>query len=89
MEEDLIYRRNIMDETNIINNSERNLLEENLREKHVKTSDSVDYIRSDYLIDESKSTSDIANQVIVMEDVTKTRKDTKDTKVKARLLLIN
>lgn len=68
------YRKNIIDETNIINNQERNLLEENLREKHIKTTDSVDFIRSDHLIDESVSTSDLVNQVIVTENV-KTRKD--------------
>lgn len=69
VEEDLLYRRNILDETNITNNTERNLFEENLREKHTKTTDSVDYIRSDHLIDESISASDIANQVIITEDV--------------------
>lgn len=69
-----MYRKNIIDETNIINNQERNLLEENLREKHVRTTDSVDFIRSDHLIDESVSSSDLANQIIVTEDV-KSRKD--------------
>lgn len=71
--EDLLYRRNITDETNIINNSERNLLEESLREKHIKTTDSVDYIRSDHLIDESHSSTDLVNQVIITEDVTRNK----------------
>jgi len=74
VEDDLRYRKNIIDETNIINNQERNLLEENLREKHIKTTDSVDFIRSDHLIDESVSSSDLVNQVIVTEDV-RSRKD--------------
>lgn len=74
--EDLKFRRNITDETNIINNTERNLLQENLKEKHTRTTDSVDYIRSDHLIDESVSSSDLVNQVVIKEDV-RTRKDTK------------
>lgn len=75
-EEDLLYRRNITDETNIINNLERNMLQEKLDEKHTRTTDSVDYIRSDHLIDESVSSSDLVNQVVIKEDV-RTRKDTK------------
>lgn len=71
-----IYRRNITDETNIINNLERNMLRENLDERHTKTTDSVDYIRSDYLIDESKSSSDLVNQIMIKEDV-HSRKDSK------------
>lgn len=71
VEDDLLYRRNITDETNIINNTERNLLEENLREKHIKTTDSVDFIRSDHLIDESVSSSDLVNQVVITEDTKK------------------
>lgn len=74
--EDLKFRRNITDETNIINNTERNLLQENLNEKHTRTTDLVDYIRSDHLIDESVSSSDLVNQVVIKEDV-RTRKDTK------------
>lgn len=75
-EEDLLYRRNITDETNIINNLERNLLQEKLDEKHTRTTDSVDYLRSDHLIDESIATSDLVNQVVIKEDV-KTRSDIK------------
>lgn len=75
-EEDLLYRRNITDETNIINNLERNSLQEKLNEKHTRTTDSVDFIRSDHLIDESVSSSDLVNQVVIKEDV-KTRKDSK------------
>ena len=71
-----IYRRNITDETNIINNLERNMLRENLDERHTKTTDSVDYIRSDHLIDESKSSSDLVNQIMIKEDV-HSRKDSK------------
>ena len=71
-----IYRRNITDETNITNNLERNMLRENLDERHTKTTDSVDYIRSDYLIDESKSSSDLVNQIMIKEDV-HSRKDSK------------
>jgi hypothetical protein len=52
------------------------LLQENLNERHIKTTDTVDYIRSEHLIDESKSSSDLVNQVIITEDV-KNRKDTK------------
>lgn len=74
--EDLKFRRNITDETNIINNTERNLLQEKLNEKHTRTTDSVDFIRSDHLIDESVSSSDLVNQVVIKEDV-RTRKDTK------------
>lgn len=73
---DVQYRRNITDETNIINNLERNLLQEKFDEKHSRTTDSVDYIRSDHLIDESVSSSDLVNQVVIKEDV-KSRKDTK------------
>lgn len=72
VDDDLLYRRNITDETNIINNLERNLLQEKFDEKHTRTTDSVDYIRSDHLIDESISTSDMVSQVV---DV-KSRKDT-------------
>lgn len=75
-EVDLQYRRNITDETNIINNLERNSLREKFDEKHTRTTDSVDYIRSDHLIDESISSSDLVNQVVIKEDV-KSRKDTK------------
>lgn len=75
-EDDLLYRRNITDETNIINNSERNLLREKFDEKHTRTTDHVDYIRSDHLIDESISSSDLVNQVVIKEDV-RSRKDTK------------
>lgn len=64
-----MYRRNITDDTNIINNSERNLLQENLNEKHIRTTDQVDYIRSDHLIDESTSTTNIESTDI------RTRKD--------------
>jgi hypothetical protein len=71
-----LYRRNIFDETNITNNLERNLLQENLDERHTRTTDHVDYIRSDHLIDESKSSSDLVNQVVIKEDV-RSRKDTK------------
>jgi hypothetical protein len=71
VDDDLLYRRNITDETNIINNLERNLLQEKFDEKHTRTTDSVDYIRSDHLIDESISTSDVVNVVDV-----KSRKDT-------------
>lgn len=77
----MLYRRNITDETNIINNLERNLLQEKLDEKHTHTRDSVDYIRSDHLIDESISSSDMVNQVVIKEDV-KSRKDTKVTEVR-------
>lgn len=76
VEDDLLYRRNITDETNVINTTERNLLQENLNERHIKTTDTVDYIRSDHLIDESQSSSDLVNQVIITEDV-KQRKDIK------------
>lgn len=75
VEDDLLYRRNITDETNIINNLERNLLQEKFDEKHTRTKDSVDYIRSDHLIDESVSSSDLVNQVVIKEDV-RSRKDT-------------
>jgi hypothetical protein len=71
-----LYRRNITDETNIINNLERNLLQENLDEKHTRNTDHVDYIRSDHLIDESVSSSDLVNQIVINEDV-RSRKDTK------------
>lgn len=55
IEEELLnFRRNITDETNIINNLERNTLDERYREKHEHLTDTVDhYIRSDHLIDES------------------------------------
>lgn len=76
VDDDLQYRRNITDETNIINNLERNMLQEKFDEKHTRTTDSVDYIRSDHLIDESRSTSDMVNQVVIKEDVT-SRKDSK------------
>lgn len=52
------------------------MLQEKLDEKHTRTTDSVDYIRSDHLIDESVSSSDLVNQVVIKEDV-RTRKDTK------------
>lgn len=52
------------------------MLQENLDERHIKTTDSVDYIRSDHLIDESVSHSDLVNQVVIKEDV-RSRKDTK------------
>jgi hypothetical protein len=84
VEDDLLYRRNITDETNIINNTERNLLEENLREKHIKTTDSVDYIRSDHLLDESVSSSDLVNQVVVTEDVRTKKVKTCALKLKSR-----
>lgn len=71
VEDDLLYRRNITDETNIINNLERNLLQEKFDEKHTRTTDSVDYIRSDHLIDETVSTSDVVNVFDI-----KSRKDT-------------
>jgi hypothetical protein len=48
------------------------LLQENLDERHSRTTDSVDYIRSDHLIDESISSSDLINQVV---DI-RSRKDT-------------
>ena len=62
-EEQLLYRRNITEDTDIVNNTERNLLQENLNEKHLRSTDQVDYIRSDYLIDESvnMSQTDIMN----------------------------
>lgn len=52
-EEQLMYRKNIYDETDILNSSERNTLNEKYSEKNVRTEDKVDYIRSDHLIDES------------------------------------
>lgn len=52
------------------------MLQENLDERHTRTTDSVDYIRSDHLIDESKSSTDLVNQVVIKEDV-QSRKDTK------------
>lgn len=51
-EEQLMMRTNIFDETNIVNNSERNTLNERYQEKNVRVTDSVDFTRNDHLIDE-------------------------------------
>lgn len=88
IEDDLLYRRNITDETNIINNLERNLLREKFDERHTRTKDSVDFIRSDHLIDESVSSSDLVNQVVIKEDV-KTKKDTKVSFGRILMFVIN
>lgn len=52
-EEQLLFRKNIYDETDIMNSSERNTSNQKYRETNIVTEDKVDFIRSDHLIDES------------------------------------
>lgn len=59
------------------------MLQEKIDEKHTRTTDSVDYIRSDHLIDESFLSTDTVNQAVISEDV----KSSKSKKVICFLVL--
>lgn len=52
-EEDLMYRKHITDDTKIITNRERNLTQEDLNERYVKTVDNVDFVMNEHIYDEN------------------------------------
>lgn len=78
-EEDLMYRKHITDDTKIITNRERNLTQEDLNERYVKTVDNVDFVRNEHIYDEN----------IVRERIDIVQKDDLVKKVRMRRSINN
>ncbi len=61
IEEDLLYRRNITEDTKIISNQERNLMQEDINEKSTNISDQVDFVNFQRdAIDKSTTRKDVS-----------------------------